>query len=145
MGFLLYIQTMAARPLNRKKIVKKITRIPRRFQSHEYKRVNPNSHRAIRGIDCSTRRRFRGRQPEKMFTGHKQDHKTRHVLANGFKKMLIANEADIELLLMNNRVYCGEIAANISAPKRLRIIARAKELNVRLTNGAAKTKKESAE
>ena len=77
--------------------------------------------------------------------GNKQDHKTRHVLPNGFKKMLISNESEIEMLLMNNRVYCGEIATGISAPKRLRIIARAKELNVRLTNGSAKTKKESAE
>ena len=31
---------MAVRPLNRRKIVKKITRIPRRFQSHQWKRVN---------------------------------------------------------------------------------------------------------
>ena len=50
--------------------------------------------------------------------GNKQDHKTRHVLPNGFKKMLISNVAEIEMLLMNNRVYCGEIATGISAPKR---------------------------
>ena len=50
--------------------------------------------------------------------GNKQDKKTRHVLANGFKKMLISNEAEIEMLLMNNRVYCGEISQRISAPKR---------------------------
>jgi large subunit ribosomal protein L32e len=53
-----------------------------------------------------------------MFIGHKQDAKTRHVLPNGFKKMLITNEADIEILLMNNRVYCGEIAQGISVNKR---------------------------
>merc|ERR1712071_551158 len=142
---LLYIHNMAARPLNRRKITKKITKIPGRFQADEYKRVNPNSHRAIRGIDCSTRRRFRGRQPEKMFIGHKQDAKTRHVLPNGFKKLLIANPEDIELLLMNNRVFCGEIAQNISTNKRLRIVQRARELNVRLTNANAKAKKESTE
>ena len=50
--------------------------------------------------------------------GNKQDKKTRHTLANGFKKLLITNEQDIELLLMNNRIYCGEIAQNISATKR---------------------------
>eukprot|EP00355_Strombidium_rassoulzadegani_P005746 CAMPEP_0168625438 /NCGR_PEP_ID=MMETSP0449_2-20121227/10005_1 /TAXON_ID=1082188 /ORGANISM="Strombidium rassoulzadegani, Strain ras09" /LENGTH=111 /DNA_ID=CAMNT_0008667179 /DNA_START=221 /DNA_END=556 /DNA_ORIENTATION=- len=50
--------------------------------------------------------------------GNKQDHVTRHVLPNGFKKMLIANEQDVELLLMNNRIYCGEIAHNISSGKR---------------------------
>ena len=50
--------------------------------------------------------------------GNKQAAKTRHILPNGFKKMLITNLSDIEMLLMNNRVYCGEIATNISAPKR---------------------------
>ena len=50
--------------------------------------------------------------------GNKQDHKTRHFLVNGFKKMLICNEGDIELLLMNNRIFCGEIANNVSVGKR---------------------------
>ena len=53
-----------------------------------------------------------------MKIGNKQDHKTRHTLANGFKKMLISNESDIEMLLMNNRTYCGEIAQGISVGKR---------------------------
>ena len=42
--------------------------------------------------------------------GSKQDGKTRHTLSCGFKKMLITCEKDIELLLMNNRIYAGEIA-----------------------------------
>ena len=50
--------------------------------------------------------------------GSQSAKKTRHVLRNGFKKLLIHNLADIELLLMNNRVYCAEIANNISALKR---------------------------
>ena len=77
--------------------------------------------------------------------GSKQAKKTRHTLANGFKKMLITCEKDMELLLMNNRVYCGEIAQGICVGKRLRIVQRAKELNVRLTNAQAKAKKESTE
>ncbi len=67
------------------------------------------------------------------------------MLPSGFKKFLIRSEKDIELLLMNNRTYCGEIAQNIAAIKRRRIVKRAKELNVRLTNGQAKAKKVSAE
>ena len=70
---------------------------------------------------------------------------TRHLLPNGFKKFLITNEKDLEILLMNNRVYCGEIAQCIGSQKRLRIVQRAKEMSVRLTNGTAKSKKESAE
>jgi large subunit ribosomal protein L32e len=43
---------------------------------------------------------------------------TKHLLPNGFKKLLIRNAKDIELLLMNNRKYCAEIAHNLSAKKR---------------------------
>ena len=51
----------------------------------------------------------------------------------------------MELLLMHNGSYCGEIANGIGSGKRLRIVQRAKELNVRLTNANAKAKKESSE
>jgi large subunit ribosomal protein L32e len=90
------------------------------------------------------RRRMRGNQKE-MKIGNKQDAKTRHMLPNGFKKLLISCEKDAELLLMNNGTYCGEIAQGISVAKRLRIVQRCKELNVRLTNAQAKSKKESTE
>ena len=70
--------------------------------------------------------------------GNRNNKKTRDFLASGFKKFLITNLNDVELLLMNNRTYCGEIAHNISGRKRTAIIQRAKELNVRLTNGTAK-------
>lgn len=50
--------------------------------------------------------------------GSKQAKATRHMLASGFRKLLIRNVKDIELLLMNNRTYAGEIAQNISAAKR---------------------------
>jgi len=42
--------------------------------------------------------------------GQKQAKATRHMLPSGFRKLLIRNEKDIELLLMNNRTYAGEIA-----------------------------------
>jgi len=50
--------------------------------------------------------------------GSKQARRTRHLLPNGLKKLLLRNESDIELLLMHNRTYCGEIAQGISAGKR---------------------------
>ena len=62
--------------------------------------------------------------------GLRNSNKTRYHSVSGFKTFLITNVADIELLLMNNRSYQGEIAGNISARKRVVIIQRAKELNV---------------
>lgn len=50
--------------------------------------------------------------------GYGTNKKHRNVLPNGFKKFHIKNLNDVEMLLMNNRVYCGELAANLSARKR---------------------------
>ena len=63
------------------------------------------------------RRRFRGKVREPKI-GDKQAKKTRHMLRSGFKKLLIRNEKDLELLLMNNRSYAAEIAQCISAKTR---------------------------
>ena len=60
---------------------------------------------------------MKGHQKE-MKIGNKQERKTRHYLASGFKKFLITSEADLDMLLMNNRVYAGEIAQNIGTTKR---------------------------
>eukprot|EP00806_Schmidingerella_arcuata_P007068 Macronucleus_7456.p1 GENE.Macronucleus_7456~~Macronucleus_7456.p1 ORF type:complete len:135 (+),score=44.16 Macronucleus_7456:1-405(+) len=134
---------MAVQPLNKTKIIKKKTNKIRRYQSDEFKRVK-RSWRKQRGVDSCVRRRFRGKVREPK-VGSKQDKKTRHMLRSGFRKLLIRNEKDIELLLMNNRTYAGEIAQGISAKTRKAIVQRAKELNARLTNAQGKLKKVSAE
>ena len=77
--------------------------------------------------------------------GKRNNSKTRHYLQNGLKKFLLTNVEDIEVLLMNNRTYCAEIATNISSKKRAQIIDRARELNVTLTNGTAKVKSTPSE
>lgn len=70
--------------------------------------------------------------------GYGSNSKTRHVLPDGFKKFLISNVADLELLLMHNRVYSAEIAHNVSSRKRIAIIERAAQLDVKVINAGGK-------
>jgi len=77
--------------------------------------------------------------------GYGSNRKTRFMLANGLKKFTIMNAKDLELLLMHNREYIGEIAHNLSAKTRKVIVERAKELNVKLSNADARLKKKENE
>lgn len=129
-----------AQPLKRVKIVKKHRNKFRRFQSDRFMRV-PESWRAPRGIDGRLRRRFRGTIPQPKI-GFGSNKKTRGTLPNGFRKFIVSNVKDVELLLMHNRKYSAEIAHNVSAQKRRAIVERAAALNVRVTNGAARLREE---
>ena len=124
---------MAVKPLQKIKKVVKRSKEFTRFQVDKFPHKIKDSYRKPRGIDNRMKRQFRGNKPMvKVGYGTKKEHK--HILPNGFKKYLIRNEKDIEVLLMNNRVFCGELASNISAEKRKTIAKRAAELNVKLTN-----------
>ena len=68
--------------------------------------------------------------------------KTVHLLPNGFKKFQIRCAKDLEILLMNNRTYAGELAHNLSARKKTEIVKRAAELDVKLLNSKSKLKSE---
>lgn len=124
---------MAVQPLRK---IKKIKKRAKRFTRHEYEdypnKLKPNWRRP-RGIDSRVRRQFRGNKPL-VSIGYGTNKKHRHVMPNGFKKVLIRNAKDMEALLMNNRVYCAELASNLSARKKKQLIKRAAELNVRVTN-----------
>lgn len=89
--------------------------------------------RKPKGIDNRVRRRFKGQylMPN---IGYGSNQRTRHVLPTGFKKFLVHNVKELEVLLMQNRVYCGEIAHGVSSKKRKDIVERAKQLSIRLTN-----------
>ena len=132
---------MAVTPLRKhKKIVKRSKRFTK-FEHEDYNGKLTDAWRRPRGIDCRVRRQYKGNKPM-VKVGYKNANRTRHVLPNGFKKILLRNEQDLELLLMNNRVYCGELASNLNARTKERIVKRAAELNVKLTNGKAKLAKE---
>ncbi|CAM1510169.1 Fc.00g005040.m01.CDS01 [Cosmosporella sp. VM-42] len=117
-------------------IVKKRTKRFERHQSDRFKCVDP-SWRRPKGIDSRVRRRFRGTIAMPSI-GYGSNKKTRYMMPSGHKAFLVSNTKDVELLLMHNRTYAAEIAHNVSSRKRIDIIARAKQLGVKVTNPKAK-------
>lgn len=69
------------------------------------------------GIDNRVRRRFRGNRPMPKI-GYASDNTTKYHLPNGLKKFVVKSVKDLDILLMNNRTFCAEIAHNVSAKKK---------------------------
>ncbi|KAK4440117.1 60S ribosomal protein L32-1 [Sesamum alatum] len=134
--------TMAV-PLLDKKIIKKRVKKFKRPQSDRFVSVKTNWRRP-KGIDSRVRRKFKGStlMPN---IGYGSDKKTRHYLPNGFKKFLVHNVKELELLMMHNRTYCAEIAHNISTKKRKEIVERAAQLDVVVTNKLARLRSQEDE
>ncbi|KYR01989.1 S60 ribosomal protein L32 [Tieghemostelium lacteum] len=130
-------------PVVRSKIVKKRTAKFARFQSDLFKRVKP-SWRKPRGIDNRVRRRFSGaRQMPSIGFGSSKS--TRDVAPDGFKRFVIRNVAELEVLLMQNRMYAAEIFHGCSARTRKSIVERAAELDIKVTQPNARLRAEERE
>lgn len=123
-------------------IIKKRTKKFARFQSDGFKRVDP-SWRKPKGIDSAIRRRFKGR-PAMPKIGYGSNKKTRHLMPNGYRRLVVSNVKDVELLLMHNASYAAEIAHNVSSKKRIEILEKAKVLGVKVTNANARVRAEEA-
>lgn len=64
--------------------------------------------------------------------------KTRHMMPSGHKAFLVNNVRDVDLLLMHNKTFAAEISHAVSSRKRVEIVARAKQLGVKVTNAKAR-------
>ena len=69
------------------------------------------------GIDNRVRRKFKGmyKMPN---IGYGSNAKTKHMMPTGFKKVLVNNLKELEVLMMQNKTYCAEIARGVSAKNR---------------------------
>lgn len=132
-----------AKPLNNLKIVKKRTKKFKRHQCDVKIRVS-ESWRRPKGIDSCVRRKWRGKVKMPNI-GYGSNKKTRHLLPNGFYKFLVSNVNELDALMMHNRLYCAEIAHNVSSQKRIAILDRAAQLDIKVTNPGARVKTEETE
>jgi len=130
-------------PLLNKKIVKKRVKKFKRPQSDRRITVKENWRRP-KGIDSRVRRKFKGcaLMPN---IGYGSNKKTRHYLPNGFKKFVVHNVKDLDLLMMHNRTFCAEVAHNVSTLKRKSIVERAAQLDILVTNKLAKLRSQEDE
>ncbi|XP_028399852.1 60S ribosomal protein L32-like [Dendronephthya gigantea] len=130
-------------PVEKLNIVKKRRKKFIRHQSDRFMRVD-KSWRKPKGIDNCVRRRFRGQRLMPSI-GYGSNKKTRHMLPDGFRKFVVHNVAELEVLLMSNRRFAAEIAHNVSSRKRKQIVERAQQLAIKVTNFNAKLRSEENE
>mmetsp|Transcript_130057 Transcript_130057/g.224815 ORF Transcript_130057/g.224815 Transcript_130057/m.224815 type:complete len:140 (-) Transcript_130057:99-518(-) len=115
----------------------------KKYHSWRHVRVK-ESWRRPRGIDSCMRRRYKG-MPAMVRIGYKETSKLRHVHPDGKKHFVVNNVKDLEMLMMNNKKYAATIGHSVGARKRKAIVSRAKELQIKVTNAAAKLRAEENE
>ncbi|MCJ1465762.1 60S ribosomal protein L32 [Pseudocyphellaria aurata] len=75
--------------------------------------------------------------------GYGSNKKTRHLMPSGHKAFLVHNSSDVDLLLMHNKTFAAEISHAVSSRKRVEIVAKARQLGVKVTNAKARVTTES--
>merc|ERR1719411_610619 len=134
---------MALTPASRPKIVKKRTKRFIRHQSDRYVKLS-KSWRKPKGIDNRVRRKFKAMylMPN---IGYGSAKTTKHMLPIGFRKVLVHNIKELEVLMMQNKKFCAEIAHGVSAKNRKTLVERAQQLCIRVTNANARLRSEENE
>ena len=131
-------------PLEKRKSIKKHSKKFIRHQQDRYNGKLKLTWRKPKGIDNRVRRRFKG-QIAMPKIGYGTNHKTAHVLPNGFKKFLVSNVEELNVLLMQNRKFCCEIAHNVSSRKRIQLVEQARLLDVKVVNANGRLSKLESE
>merc|ERR1711881_556069 len=134
---------MAITPASRPKIVKKRSKKFTRHQSDRYKKLTRNW-RKPKGIDNRVRRKFKGMYVMPNI-GYGSAKATKHMLPTGFRKVLVHNVKELEVLMMQNKKFCAEIAHGVSAKNRKTLVERAQQLCIRVTNANARLRSEENE
>merc|ERR1739844_132220 len=134
---------MAITPAKKPKIVKKRTKKFTRHQSDRYKKLTRNW-RKPKGIDNRVRRKFKGMYVMPNI-GYGSAKATKHMLPTGFRKVLVHNVKELEVLMMQNKKFCAEIAHGVSAKIRKTLVERAQQLCIGVTNANARLRSEENE
>ena len=101
-----------------------------RQESWRYKRVKP-SWRKPKGIDSKMRLRVKG-WPKIVKVGYRGPAAVRGLHPSGFRDVLVYNASDLERL--NPQTDAARIAHTVGARKRMEILAKAKELGIKVLN-----------
>jgi len=101
-----------------------------RQESWRYKRVKP-SWRKPKGIDSKMRLRVKG-WPKIVKVGYRGPAAVRGLHPSGYRDVLVYNVSDLERL--NPETDAARIAHSVGAKKRMEILAKAKELGIKVLN-----------
>ncbi|KAM5335309.1 LOW QUALITY PROTEIN: large ribosomal subunit protein eL32-like [Glossophaga mutica] len=123
------------------KIVRERTK---KFMWHQSDNVKIKCNGKPRGMDNRVCRRL-GDQNRRPHTGHGSNEKTKHMLPSGFRKFLVHNVKELEVLLTCNKSHCAEIAHSISSKNCKATVDKAAQVAARVTNPNARLRSEENE